>query len=261
VHNATVTTLYEYPEYYDILFGWDRDAEAQTYDTALVAHGTPSGGRLLEVAAGTSQIGVRLARIGWSVTALDASDAMLAFATERAERVGVRLATLTADMRSFASADKFDGAINPMSSFRLLLEDAEVDDHLNCMAGALAPSGVYLIDITFGSDGTAESDLDEWVMHRDGITVTATTREVRVVDTPRRLAVTLDWHESLRSYTRESFAASIARCEGLRILGCYPEVGTGNDDVSRFGSLVEHDLPGAGRAIVVLCAPDRRRWG
>ena len=252
MQNVPVTSLYECPEYYDILFGWDRDAEAHAYDTALIDHGAPRGGRVLEVAAGTAQIGVRLAQIGWSVTALDVSDPMLAYATARAQSAGVRLATMTADMRFFARTDTFRAAINPMSSFRLLLEDADIGDHLNCIADALMPGGVYLIDIAFGTEGTAESDLDEWSMQRDDITVTATAQEVRVEDAPRRIHLKLDWHEALRSYTPESFAAVVARCERLRLTGCYPEVRICDDDISRFTSTVDDKLPSAGRALVAL---------
>jgi SAM-dependent methyltransferase len=246
-----VTTLYECPEYYDILFGWDRDAEAQTYDRALAEHGIRRGGRLLEVAAGTAQVGVRLAHLGWCVTALDLSEAMLAFASTRAQHSGVRLITQAADMRSFGSIEKFHGALNPMSSFRMLQGDTEVADHLKCMADALMPGSVYLIDMAFGTDGTAESDLDEWVMNRDGITITATTSNVRVEDAPQGLNLMLDWHEALRPYTPESFAAAVERCDRLRLAGCYPEV-EADADISRFADVLDRTLPSAGRAIVVL---------
>ena len=83
---ARVTTLYDHPEYYDILFGWDRDAEAQSYDQTLLDCGVERGSRVLEVAAGTAQIGVRLASMGWHVTALDLSEAMLEFAFRRGQR-------------------------------------------------------------------------------------------------------------------------------------------------------------------------------
>ena len=63
-----MATLYEFPEYYDILFGWDRDAEAQHYEHALVQHGVRQATPILEVAAGTAQISIRLARRGCQVT-------------------------------------------------------------------------------------------------------------------------------------------------------------------------------------------------
>ena len=246
-----MTTLYDHPEYYDILFGWDRDAEAQSYDQALLDCGVERGSRVLEVAAGTAQIGVRLASMGWHVTALDVSEAMLEFAFRRYQRVGLRLDTLAADMSSFTSVEKFDGAVNPMSSFRILHDDAEVAAHLKCMADVIVPGGVYLIDSTFGTDGSPESDLDEWVMERDQIIVTATTRDIHVEDGPRHLSLRLEWPDALRPYTPVSFASAIDQND-FAIAGCYLDIGSGDDDVSRFSPTVAGDLPSAGRAIVVL---------
>jgi hypothetical protein len=247
-----VASLYECPEYYDILFGWDRDAEAQHYEHALLQHGVGVGASVLEVAAGTAQIGIRLARNGLQVTALDSSEPMLAFACRRAALASAGLGSLVADMRAFRSDRTYSGALNPMSSFRLLLGDAEVTAHLDCMANALTPGGVYLIDLAFGTDGTPDSDLDEWDMERDGITVTATTRNVHVVDLARGLDLTLDWHESLRPYSPADFARIIDNHDCFTISGCYPEAPTSADDISHFESELDPHLPSAGRAIVAL---------
>ena len=122
---------------------------------------------VLEVAAGTAQVGIRLARAGLSVTALDSSDAMLAYAVGAAERHGEAIGPLVADMTAFLVGERFHAAINPTSSFRLLLVDADAGAHLTCMGQALLPGGVYVIDMSFGTDGSAASDLDEWGMERD----------------------------------------------------------------------------------------------
>jgi len=57
-------TIYDYPLYYDILFGWDRNAEANFYDTAFQHHGAPRGGNIIEIGCGTGQAAVRLAKHG-----------------------------------------------------------------------------------------------------------------------------------------------------------------------------------------------------
>jgi ubiquinone/menaquinone biosynthesis C-methylase UbiE len=139
-----VATVYDFPEYYDILFGWDRDDEAEQYERALIHHGVPRGAPLLEVAAGTAQIGIRLARHGWRVTALDLSAAMLGFASDQAQRSGTAIETMLADMTSFRVGQRYSAALNPMSSFRLLQHEDQVAAHLDCMADALLLGGVYL---------------------------------------------------------------------------------------------------------------------
>ncbi len=54
-------SIYDFPLYYDVLFGWDRDTEASFYDSTLRRYGVPAGGRVLEVACGTGQVALRLA--------------------------------------------------------------------------------------------------------------------------------------------------------------------------------------------------------
>ena len=46
---------------------------------------------------------------------------------------------LSGDMTDFSCAQSFAAAINPLSSFRLLHSDAEVEAHLRCMSAVLQP--------------------------------------------------------------------------------------------------------------------------
>ena len=59
----TIDTIYDHPLYYDILFGWDRDAEAGFYTSLFATYGVVPGDRVLELACGTGQIARRLARL------------------------------------------------------------------------------------------------------------------------------------------------------------------------------------------------------
>ena len=57
-------SIYDYPLYYDILFGWQRDAEAARYASIFQGCGAALGSRMLEMGRGTGQIGLRLAAAG-----------------------------------------------------------------------------------------------------------------------------------------------------------------------------------------------------
>ena len=146
---------------------------------------------------------------------------MLEYAANVALGEGLALTTLVADMTDFHSDECFGAAVNPMSSFRMLLDDDEVGRHLARMAAALVPGGAYLLDLTFGTDGTPESDLDEWVMARDDVVVSAKPDAVSVVDRAKGLELTLDWHEALRPYTAEQFATLVRRDASFEVAGCY----------------------------------------
>jgi SAM-dependent methyltransferase len=245
-------TIYDHPLFYDILFGFDRSAEAAFYDATFARCGVARGARLLEVCAGPARVARLLARRGWNVTALDTSPAMLSFARAAAAEEGTRLATLGADMTRFAVARPFAAAFNPLSSFRLLHADAEVDAHLRCMADALRPGGVYVIDLALQTDEAAPAATtnESWEMSRDGVTVVGEDEGVTVRDGGgvRRLAWGREGH--LRGYTEGSFAARIAACADLTLESWHPECGRPNG-VSEFAVQGEGRAP-LGRAMVVV---------
>lgn len=234
-----------------MLFGWDRDDEAAFYDEAFRRHGVPAGGRILEVACGTGQVALRLARLGWTVSGLDRSPEMLAFLAERAAESERAVAPLCADMTSFRLATRQHAVYNPLSSFRILLEEHQARSHLRCVAYALDPGGVYILDLMFGTSGEADDDLEEWTMQRDGVEVSATPERVEVRDGARELV--LDWHERLRSYTPEAFEKLVASSGSLSIVTSYPE-SPGSEEISRFELRPQGELPARGRAMVVLRA-------
>ena len=247
-----MTSIYDHPLYYDILFGWDRSAEARFYHEAFLRHGVPPEGRVLEVCCGTGQIALRLARRGWRMTGLARSPAMLAFLAAQAAQGGVALTPLCADMTSFVLPERQHAACNPLSSFRLLLDEDDARSHLRCVAAALESGGVYILDTAFGTSGEAEDDLEEWVMERDDIEVHARPDRVEVRDGGRGLQLTLDWHEQMHPYTPASFQSLIASAGRLSVETCYPEAGQTEDGISLFDLQPARGLPAQGRAMVVL---------
>ena len=98
-------TIYDHPLYYDILFGWDRSVEANFHAHTFERLGVR--GPVLEVACGTGQVALRLARRGLAVTGLDWSPAMLAFLERRAAEEGLQVARICSDMTSFSVAAPF----------------------------------------------------------------------------------------------------------------------------------------------------------
>src|SRR5262245_41359228 len=126
-------TIYDHPLYYDILFGFDRSREAEFYHRTFLRCGVALGEPVLEVACGPARVARLLARRGWPVSGLDRSADMLAFARAQAAAEATPLATLEGEMTAFSTPHAFGAACNPLSSFRLLHRDAEVDAHLRCV--------------------------------------------------------------------------------------------------------------------------------
>jgi len=246
-------TIYDHPRYYDILFGFDRSREAEFYDRILARCGVAAGEPVLEVAGGPARVGRLLARRGWRVTALDYSAAMLAYAREAAAAEGTPLETLCAAMTAFSAEQPFAAAFNPLSSFRLLHGDAAADAHLRCVAAALRPGGVYVLDLAFlARAGEAPATTDEgWEMTRGEVTVRGENDAVYVSDAgaQRRLAWGPEAH--LRGYTASAFAERVAACPGLALESWHPESSRATG-VSEFDLAAHTGGPVVGRAMVVL---------
>jgi len=68
--------------------------EAAVWRAALLRHLPPAPASVLDVGAGTGAISLLLAELGFEVTALDLSPAMLARAEEKAERRGLSIRTV-----------------------------------------------------------------------------------------------------------------------------------------------------------------------
>lgn len=246
-------TIYDHPLYYDILFGWDRSREAEFYHEVLLRNGIAPGERILEVACGTGQVGLRLARRGWSVTGLDVRPEMIAFLSERAAAEGVRIDTLRADMTAFEVTSPFAAACNPMSSFRLLESDADVDAHLRCVAAALRPGAVYVLDLELSRslEEPAPTTNESWEMAREGITVRAENESVQVVDGGAERVLAWGEEGHLRAYTPASFGKRVAASGAFGIESWHPE-SRGANGVGEFRVDLESRSPGVGRGMAVL---------
>jgi SAM-dependent methyltransferase len=249
----TPETIYDYPRYYDILFGWDRGREAAFYHSVLASRGVSGNDRVLEVACGTGRVACLLAELGWSVTGLDLRPSMLAFLRQRCAASGLRVETLLGDMTSFRAPSRFAAAYNPLSSFRLLSTDDRAESHLSRMADALRPGAIYVLDLEFLANEEEPSlTTDEaWEMTAEGITVRADNAGVEVIDEgDRRL---LAWGEEghLRGYTAAAFEQRVAAAGGFSIESWHPESSRATG-VSEFRADHTTQPPVVGRAMVVL---------
>lgn len=112
----------------------------------LRAAGAPEDAALLDLACGQGRHAIPLAALGYRVTGLDLSPALLrrARAAARASRVAVRW--VRGDMRRIPFTGEFDAAINIFNTFGYLESEAEDLAVLAAVAGALKPGGVFLLE-------------------------------------------------------------------------------------------------------------------
>lgn len=107
--------------------------------------------RVLELACGSGRLTTALARDGHEVVGMDLSDAMLARAAARLDRlpraVRERVKLVRADMRSFAFAARFPLVLSAFNSLEHLYTRVEMAACLSRVAEHLEPDGRFAFDV------------------------------------------------------------------------------------------------------------------
>jgi SAM-dependent methyltransferase len=247
-----VETIYDHPHYYDVLFGWDRTIEADFYHRTLERCGVANTEPVLEVACGTGQVAIRLAQRGRHVLGLDVSADMVEYMRRAAAAAQVNVGSICADMSGFVTQRTFASAYNPMSSFRLLQDDASARAHLQRMATCLRRGGVYILDMTLEDTlaATATTTSESWEMMRGSVTVRAENDAVHVNDNGVERVFAWGREAHLRPYTNDTFIELLRTVRDFKLESRHPETSRATG-VSEF-ALTPLVPPIVGRVMVVL---------
>ena len=112
-----------------------------------------TGGRILELGAGTGRLAVPLAEAGYAVTAVDLDPAMLARARRRlaaaGDQVAGRVELVEADLLEFdgSGAGRFGLAFIALNTFFLLATRDRQRAAIRALATNLAAGGVAVVDV------------------------------------------------------------------------------------------------------------------
>jgi ubiquinone/menaquinone biosynthesis C-methylase UbiE len=131
---------------YDVFFA-GRTEDVEFY----VNIARETGGPVLDLGCGTGRVLTRIAREGISVVGVDSSDAMLANARRKVQRLPAAVRGLTdlrkGDMRNVDVGDKFAAVVIPFRSFQNLLTVEDQDACLGTAARHLVDEGRLALDI------------------------------------------------------------------------------------------------------------------
>lgn len=133
--------FYSDPELYDLVFA------PGGYGPFYAGQAKLAGGSVLELACGTGQLLVPIARGGARAVGLDLSAPMLAAARARAAAEAAEVRLVEGDMRAFNLGERFALVYVARNS---LLHLATVDDFLACLACVrrhLLPGGAFVFDV------------------------------------------------------------------------------------------------------------------
>lgn len=118
---------------------------------SYVAGFLPASAFIVECACGTGEISLRLAKMGYSVTASDISQDMLMEAAAKQRRQGLSAAKLRfvqMDMRSVSAHKKADAVVACCDGVNYLASLEDVDRFFRAAHAALKPGGRLLFDVS-----------------------------------------------------------------------------------------------------------------
>jgi SAM-dependent methyltransferases len=163
--------LYDYPRYYDLVFGSDWKAE---FDFLRAAFGRFTAGqvrRVFEPACGTGRLLFRLGAAGYEVSGLDLNPRAVEYCNKRLVRHGLSGSVFVGDMSDFRLPRKVDAAFNMINSFRHLLSEEAARSHLQCVARALRRGGLYVLGLHLTpTEGTPLSE-ESWSARRGHLAI------------------------------------------------------------------------------------------
>lgn len=163
--------LYNYPKYYDLVFGSDWAAELEFLQAAFAKHGHGKLKRLFEPGCGTGRLMFRLAQAGYEVAGNDLAVPAVDYCNDRLEKHGFPRTAVVGDMCDFRVAKKFDAAFNMINTFRHLPSEDHAQRHLQCMAAALRKGGLYVLGLHLTPTVGEPIDEEHWHARRGNLTV------------------------------------------------------------------------------------------
>lgn len=226
--------LYDYPKYYDLVYGSDWKAEFEFLQACFQKYGSHPVQRLFEPACGTGRLLIRLAEAGYQVLGNDLNPRAVEFCNARFQRKGLAPAAVVGDMAAFRLRHKVDAAFNMINSFRHLPDESAAESHLRCVARALKKGGLYLLGLHLTPTVGDRVDREEWSARRGNLAVISSMWSAGIDMRRRveRVGMTFDVYTptnhqqivdemSYRTYTAAQMKRLLAKVDEFEVVETY----------------------------------------
>ena len=185
---------YDYPQYFDLSFRDETAAEVAFFEQAFSRYARIPVSRVLEPACGGGRLVMAMTRRGYEVVAFDLNEQAVRYVRRRLTRAGLVADVFVQDMTDFQLDTQVDAAFCPMNTFRHLLTEEDSRRHLQAVASAVRPGGIYVLGLHILPLDVDEESTERWTAKHGRTKVTAT---LKVIETRREERI-----ERLRSILR-----------------------------------------------------------
>ena len=220
--------IYDYPQYYDLVFGSDWKPEFDFLRLCFDRHAKRTVRRLFEPACGTGRLLIKFAQAGFDVYGNDLNPRAVQYCNDRFQRRGFPSAAVIGDMADFRLPRKVDAAFNTINSFRHLMTEQAAESHLRSVARCLAKGGLYVLGLhLIPTDGNRVEE-ESWLARRGNLAVLSMMWSKRLDLRRRReyLGMTFNVYTLTNHFLIEDemvYRTYLAR-QILRLLGKVPEL-------------------------------------
>jgi SAM-dependent methyltransferase len=184
---------YDYPQYFDLSFRDETALEVEFFCAAFEKYATIPVKRILEPGCGGGRLVLEMTRREFEMVAFDLSKKSVSYVNKRLRRAQASADVFVQDMTQFTLDSPIDAAFCTWNTFRHLLSESAAKQHLQSVAAAMRPGGIYILGLhLFPSDLTPEEEAEEigsserWTCTHAGTRVTATLR-VLAMDRAKRI--------------------------------------------------------------------------
>lgn len=172
----TTASIYDFPVYYDLVFGSDTAAEMKFLGKCFDRYVDGKVRRVFEPACGTGRLIYRMGRPdveggGLEVGGIDLNEKAIDYCNRRLERLNIKGRAMVGDMSDFEVKRPYDAAFNTINSFRHLQTEAGAQAHLEAMARAVRPGGIYALGLHLTPTRGETTDHESWSARRGQLSI------------------------------------------------------------------------------------------
>jgi len=226
--------LYDFPKYYDLLFGSDWKAEYDFLLNCFDRYAKCKVKRIFEPACGTGRLLIKLAQAGYEVSGNDLNPHAIDYCNARFKRNGFPESAVIGDMSNFKLKKKAHVAFNMINSFRHLDSESAAKGHFRCVTDSLTKGGLYIFGIHLTPMVGDRMENEAWIARKGNLQINSYmwSKELDLKKRNECLGMTLDIYTpsnhqrivdemNYRTYTAKQMTKLISHTPELEVVAVH----------------------------------------